>query len=339
MMVAYASGRNDVEFIVVNTAPKWRSIYNNGILLRAFGGSSQLLWFVVRLVRVLSGHQIDTLHLTTSGQLGAARDLVVSYVARIFNIGFVYHIHFGRIPEVIKANSLEWWIIHRVMRRASSVILIDKASYAAVKKFAPDTRAVLIPNCVNVAALPPRVEIANEVKTALFVGWVIPTKGIAELVEAWSILRPLGWRLEIVGPGDPKYQAELLQKFEPEHLEFVGELSHAKAMARMASCDLFVLPSYTEGFPNVVVEAMALGCPIVATEVGAIPEMLEGNAGVLVKSRDSEALAKALGKLIVDAELRARLGQQAFAKAMHLYTIDIIFRNCMQIWRAASGFI
>jgi len=337
MVMAYSARRNDVELALVNTAPRWRSIYNNGILLRAIGGGGQLLRDVGRLVNVLIRRQFDTVHLTTSGQLATVRDFVVSYVTTIFRVKLVYHIRFGNIPAISHANSLEWWIIRRVMLRASSVILIDQATYAAVKKFAPEARAVLIPNCVNVTELPARVQIAAEVKTVLFVGWVIPAKGIAELVEAWSILRPQGWRLEIVGPGDPNYQAELRQKFEPENLDFVGELSHCDAMSRMANCDLFVLPSYTEGFPNVVVEAMALGRPIVATEVGAIPEMLEGRAGVLVSSRDSQALADALGSVIVNEELRVQLGKQAYAKAMRMYTIDVVFRAYMQVWRNVTG--
>lgn len=339
MMMEYASSRPDVELLVVNTAPRWRSIHSNGILLRVVGGGLQLLRDFVRLGRVLAASRFDAVHLTTSGQLAAVRDLVISYLTAIFKIGLVYHIRFGRIPAIAQANSLEWRLIHRVMLRASKVILIDQATYSAVKRFAPDVKAVLIPNCVDVTAFPTHVAAPAEVKNALFVGWVIPTKGISELVEAWAKLRPQGWRLEIVGPGDSEYKAELLQRFEPENLEFIGELTHAQAMIRMANCDLFVLPSYTEGFPNVVVEAMALGRPIVATDVGAIPEMLEGGAGVLVKSRDSQALNKALGSVIQDSELRERIGRQALAKAMQLYTIDVVFHAYMQIWRGVSDLV
>lgn len=333
MVSAYALGRPNVELVVVNTASRWRSIHSTGILLRAVGGSFQLLRDVISLIRTLTGSQFDAAHLTTSGQLGAVRDLIFSYITAFFGIGLVYHIRFGRIPAIAQVNSLEWKLIRRVMLRASTVILIDQATYSAVKRFVPDANAVWIPNCVNVSELPPRLEVPGEVKTALFVGWVIPTKGISELVEAWARLRPKGWRLEIVGPGDSAYQTQLLKMFQPENLVFVGELSHAEAMKRMANCDLFVLPSYTEGFPNVVVEAMALGRPTVATEVGAIPEMLEGGAGVLVKSKDSQALEEALSRVLLDSELREHLGQQASARARRLYSIDVVFNAYMQIWR------
>lgn len=334
MVTAYATGMPAVELSVVNTAPRWRPIHSTGILLRAVGGGFQLLRDIVSLFRTLVGRRFDAAHLTTSGQLGAVRDFIFSYVTSVLGIGLVYHIRFGRIPAIAQVNSLEWRLIRHVMLRASTVILIDQATYSAVKRFAPEANAVCIPNCVNISELPQRLQIPDEEKTALFVGWVIPTKGIGELVEAWARLRPKGWRLEIVGPGDSTYQTQLLRKFQPENLVFIGELSHAEAMKRMANCDLFVLPSYTEGFPNVVVEAMALGRPIVATEVGAIPEMLEDGAGVLVKIKDSNALEEALSRVILDSELREHLGRQASARARLLYSIDVVFNSYMQIWRS-----
>ena len=334
----YAINRSDVDLVVVNTAPRWRSIHRSGVLLRSFGGGIQLLRDVLRLVATLAGRRFHAVHLTTSGHLASVRDLVVSYMASLFGVGFVYHIRFGRIPVIAQRNSVEWRVIRRVMLRASKVILIDDATFSAVRQFAPDVNAVLVPNCVNVSRLPSRVTNDSTVKTALFVGWVIPTKGVAELVEAWAKVRPKGWRLEIVGPGSPEFKSALLERFAPENLEFVGALPHAQAMTRMASCDLFVLPSYTEGFPNVVAEAMALGRPILATDVGAIPEMLEGDAGVLVKSKDSHALTHALKRLVEDSNLRDRIGERAFERAMRSYTIDVVFNAYMDIWRGVSEF-
>lgn len=339
MVASYASNRTDIELVVVDTSPKWRSIHSTGFLIRAIGGGFQLLMDVFRLVKTLSVSRFDAVHLTTPGRLAIVRDLVVSYVAQIFNTRFIYHIRFGRIPAIAQANSIEWRIIRKVMLNSSVVILIDKATYSAVKRFVPGANAVLIPNCVNITNFPANEVLSSEVKTLLFVGWVIPTKGIGELVEAWSRLKPQGWRLDIVGPGELDYQAQLQQKFQPENLVFVGELSHTQTMARMANCDLFVLPSYSEGFPNVVVEAMALGRPIVATEVGAIPEMLEGNAGVLVKSKDVEALTEALNRLILDSQSREIMGREAHAKVMRLYTIDVVFQAYMQIWCVTPDFV
>ena len=333
MLVDYTSRRSDIDLTVVNTAPRWRPIHSAGLLLRIVSGGLQLLRDLTCLIRVLTARNYDAVHLTTSGQFGAVRDLAVSYVTSLFAIGLVYHIRFGRVPAIAEAGSLEWRLIRWVMRRATSVIAIDPATVAAVKLFAPDVRVVLVPNCVNVALLPSRATVENKTKTVLFVGWVIPTKGIHELLAAWEIAKTPGWRLEILGPCESEYQCKLMQQYNTENVEFIGLLPHAQTMKRMAICDLFVLPSYTEGFPNSVAEAMALGRAIIGTDVGAIPEMLSDGAGLIVKNRNHEALAQALIKAMTDAKLRDSLGRNAYMKAMEQYTIEVVFQSYLTIWR------
>jgi glycosyltransferase involved in cell wall biosynthesis len=303
----------------------------------ALGGGIQLLRDVVRLGSALRSSRFDVIHLTTSGHLAAVRDLAVSYVANLFGVPLVYHIRFGRIPAIAKAGALEWRLIRKVMERAASVITIDAATFAAVQAHAPKASVCLIPNCVNVAELPTAQSTASDQKIALFLGWVVPTKGIGELADAWSRLKPLGWKLDIVGPVDEAYRSHLQAQFSLDTVSFHGQLSHREAMERMADCDLFILPSYTEGFPNVVVEAMALGKPIIATAVGAIPEMLEGGAGILVESRSAEQLGAAIQRVINDLALRKQLGERAQEKAMNKYTIDVVFGAYVSLWNRVSN--
>lgn len=336
MVCRYAAGREDVEIALVNIAPTWRTIHSNGVLVRALGGGIQLLRDALRLAGALRRSRFDVVHLTTSGHLAAVRDLAVSYVASAFGIPLVYHIRFGRIPEIARSNALEWRLIRKVMQRAASVVVIDNTTFAAVREYVEEVNVCLVPNCVNTAELPTPEAGANVVRTALFVGWVVPTKGVGELVESWSKLNPPGWRLEIVGPVDEAFKALLLSQFETGSIDFVGPLPHQDAMARMARCDLFVLPSYTEGFPNAVVEAMALGKPIIATTVGAIPEMLDSDAGILVESRNVGQLSDALHRLISDPLLREKMGSLALERAIKNYTIDVVFDAYASLWSRVS---
>ena len=173
----------------------------------------------------------------------------------------------------------------------------------------------------------------------MFVGWVVATKGIGELFESWSRIRPEGWKLEIVGSVDEAYKAQLQAQFPVDSIEFLGLLPHAETMERMAQCDLFILPSYTEGFPNAVVEAMALGRPIIATTVGAIPEMLQGDAGILVESRNVEQLSAAIQRVTEDSDLREQLGIRAQKRAKANYTIDVVFDAYVSRWNRVSKFL
>jgi glycosyltransferase involved in cell wall biosynthesis len=336
MIFRYAAERKDVELHSVNTAPRWRAVDDLSVWKRILGGSLQFLRDFAALVKTLLQSKTDVIHLTTSGQLGVLRDLGISLIAKAFGVPFVYHIRFGRIPTMALENSWEWRLISYVMRQSFVTIAIDQLTFEAVKKHVPTARVELVPNCIHLAELPPAHLGRSPVQIAFFVGWVIPAKGIAELVEAWALLNPSGWQLKIVGPGDRAYQQALLEQFRPTSLEFLGEMPHAKAMELMAGCDLFVLPSYTEGFPNVILEAMALEKPILATDVGAIPEMLSGGCGMLVKPRDVQGLVVALRGLLADRERRLEMGKLARERAVSNYSIDAVFARYMTIWKSAA---
>lgn len=338
MVTAYAQGREDAQITLINTAPSWRSLHNDGIMLRAVGGGIQLVRDAWRLIKALRKKRFDVIHLPTSGHLSSVRDVVISQVAAWFGVPLVLHIRFGRIPAIASAETLEWRLLRSVMRRAASVVAIDGATFDAVQRHVPEANLCVIPNCVNFSALSTPKPDSIETKKALFVGWVVSTKGVGELCEAWSRIQPEGWKLEIVGSVDEAYKAQLQAQFPMDSIEFVGLLPHAETMKRMAQCDLFVLPSYTEGFPNAVVEAMALGRPIVATSVGAIPEMLHGESGILVESRNVEQLTTAIQRVIDDPDLRRQLGIRAQARAIANYSIDVVFDAYVSRWKQVSKF-
>jgi len=336
MICEHALQQDDVDITVLNTAPTWRSIHSVGLMRRSIGGGAQLVIDLVRLMATLFKTKFDVIHLTTSGSLATVRDVLVSYIASFFNVALVYHIHFGRIPKIAGANTLEWRLIRQVMRRASTVIVLDRASCKMVEDYDPSINVCLVPNCIGVVSLPDCEQYTNTLKTLLFTGWVVPTKGIKELVEAWAMINPTGWRLNIVGSVEHWYREQLMAQYQPKSIHFIGQLPHTLAMEQMEKCDLFVLPSYTEGFPNVILEAMAFGRAIIATDVGAIPEVLEDGAGILFKSQSTESLRDVLNKVLSDSELRSRIGTCARKKVIENFTIDIVFNSYMTIWKDVS---
>lgn len=332
MVTTYSASRNDVQLKVINTAPTWRSIHAMGSITRIVGGTIQLLFDSIRLIVALLMDRPDVVHLTTSGSLAVFRDCVILFVCKLFAVPLVYHIHFGRIPDIAASGVIEWRLLKAVASRSRVVIVIDNASLLAFASYAPEANAVLVPNCIDDANLPEPKVVNSPMKTAIFLGWVIQTKGVGELVPTWNKLAPLGWRLDIVGPIDDEYKQSLLACIEVDSIHFHGEVSHDVAIKMIAESDLFVLPSYSEGFPNVVLEAMTLSKAIIATRVGAIPEMLGSDAGVLVEPRSKESLADALKKLMADDDLRKELGARAHDKAMANYTLTAIFERYLSIW-------
>ncbi len=337
MISRHAAQSNEVQLRIVDTSPHYRAATDLGLWKRVVFGGLSIGWHVGLVVwHLLRGCRV--IHLTTSGRLAVYRDLAVEMIARLFRIPVLYHLHFGRVPELARKQTPEWQRLARAMRWAHTVLAIDQATEATIRRHLPNVRLVLLANCVDLSRLPAPVSNGDSThpRTAIFLGWVIPTKGINELVQAWAELRPPRWQLHIVGPVEESYRDRLVTEWRPENLEFIGECPHAEAMQRMATADVFVFPSYTEGFPNALVEAMALGKPAVASAVGAIPEMLGDECGILIPPRRVDALKEALTRILADEPLRRQLGSAARQRARHAYSLEVVFDRLLSLWYEAA---
>jgi len=160
--------------------------------------------------------------------------------------------------------------------------------------------------------------------TLLSVGSLTPRKGHAVLLAALSLLERSDWRLRIAGsPRHDPAQAARLQGLAAEsshskRISFEGEVDSATLARLYRDADLFVLPSFHEGYGMVLAEALARGLPIVATNAGAIPQTVPADAGLLVPPGDPDALAAALERAMGDGQTYAGLRAGAMAARARL---------------------
>ncbi len=123
-------------------------------------------------------------------------------------------------------------------------------------------------------------------------------KGLRELVRACAETRKLRPQLHLLLIGEGPARAELTALVQAlglqEHVSFIDPVPSFIVARWMAACDVFALPSYNEGCPNVVLEALHAGRPVVATNVGGISEMVTSNSGILIPARDVDRLTQAL---------------------------------------------
>lgn len=145
------------------------------------------------------------------------------------------------------------------------------------------------------------------------VGSIVPRKGFEVLVDALSMIRDRAWRLTCAGGLDrapataARVQALVRDRGLGDRVTFVGELEAAPLAALYDSADLFVLPTFYEGYGMVIAEALARGLPVISTPTGGIRQLVTGDAGLLVPVADATALAAAVASFIDDDSLRARL--------------------------------
>ena len=161
---------------------------------------------------------------------------------------------------------------------------------------------------------------------------------MVELVEGCGRIPNI--ELRIVGKYFPeiKEEMQILAKKASDDiswLNFVGEVSHEDVIREFFQADMFVFPSYSEGFPNVILEAMACGCPIVSSNVGAIPEMLDiggEQCGICFKPKSSNEVYNAVISLIDNKELKQQLAVRAKSRVNNMYVISKVWEQLINIW-------
>jgi colanic acid/amylovoran biosynthesis glycosyltransferase len=178
--------------------------------------------------------------------------------------------------------------------------------------------------------------------TMLCVGRLTPAKGQHLLLEAMARLRERGEQVQLVlvgdGPDRVSLQALAQQLQLEEIVTFCGALNQDEVKAAYQRCDAFVLPSFAEGIPVVLMEAMAFGLPCVSTRIAGIPELItDGENGFLTSPSDIEDLVSRLHLLINDPELRARLGASGRARVCDAYNLDTNITLLDTVFRRRLG--
>lgn len=165
-----------------------------------------------------------------------------------------------------------------------------------------------------------------------------PVKDHITLLESFARLTKSmkGVRLSLVGDGPLRGQLEEFCAQQSIHdVEFLGKLPHRDVLEHIANSDVFILTSVEEGLPNVIIEALALGKPVIATAVGGIPEVVkDGVNGILVPPKSPEHVAKALERMLSDSGLRRKLGEAA-AESVKDYTWSKIAEKYERIYNTA----
>ena len=147
-----------------------------------------------------------------------------------------------------------------------------------------------------------QLKVPEDAELIVFVGSLLPLKGIRELLEATAMLVPKRPNLRLVCVGEGPFEREFRSRASKsdliEHVNFMGGAVSEELARWMTAADVFCLPSHSEGMPDVILEALNCGRPVVATDVGGIPEIVNPKCGVLTPAKDPKRLAEALSQAL-----------------------------------------
>lgn len=288
----------------------------------------------------ISSGKYDAVHITTSASFALIGNIIFLRMLAKRGVKSVVHFRFGRIPQLVSEKNWEYRLLQKVIRLSSSAIVLDQASYRSLVRLGFENIKILS------NPLSPKVEriISNHKEkakkegTLVFVGHVVEAKGVFELIEACRDIPNI--HLKVIGTVSITTKQSLLSLAGNNNegwLEICGEKEYEEVIEEMLSASIFVLPSYTEGFPNVILESMACGCAIIATYVGAIPEMLNINSsdtcGLIVPPQNVQELKKAIMRMLEDKSFKKKCGENAVKRVREEYSIEQVIKKLIQIWK------
>ena len=225
----------------------------------------------------------------------------VFFVALAWRRPIVLHVHGSSFDEFLAVDSLPIQLLQSAVFRASDVVVALSEGWAEVLEGDVDPEKVtVLHNAVDASEYDPSFSV-SPVRLS-FVSNHIERKGITELVEAVEQLAeetPVD--ITIAGKGPLSHLAEDLADSQPG-VEYVGYVSEERKREILNESTVYVLPTYAEGVPIAILEAMAGGNAVVSTDVGGIPSVVDEDNGVLVDPGDADALAEALRSLLGEPE-------------------------------------
>ncbi len=270
------------------------------------------------LAKHLEEQRIDHLH----NHIAKASCTVAMLVNALSDLPYSFTIH-G--PDIF-FEPLHWQIGEKAAR-ASFVACISHFCRSQLMCF---TDAVHWPrlHVVHCGIAPDRYAIApHSGKHILFVGRLAGVKGVPLLLAAFAALHAADpeTRLVLIGDGPDRaaLEAEVARRGLAEVVEFRGYRSQSEVAEALSETDLFVLPSFAEGVPVVLMEAMAAGVPVITTRIAGIPELVDdGVSGLLVSPGQEAPLQEAMEALLRDPERRRAMGAAGRATVVAEFDVD-----------------
>ena len=316
--------------IFVDSAVRWRPPGSVAWGPRLAGGALQALRDLGRIASALRRHRPRLVHLTSSAGPASLKDLLVMVLARLAGARGILHYHAelgGGLSRLAARSSSRW---------ASAVVALDARSEQRLRGSSPVFRLANFVETDELEELRAHAPRADQASSIVYVGRVSQDKGVPTLLRACAGLA----ELHLVGRVDPPLQP-LLRQFAGPWLRVHGALERSQALQILSGAGVVVLPSRTEGFPYAILEAMALARPVVATAVGAVPEMLqfgrEGACGLSCRYQDEVDLRSRLESLLLRPECRHQLGCNGLARVQRHYTPQQGVAQLSELWDRVVG--
>ena len=269
--------------------------------------------------------KIKIIHIHTASYNSFKRSAWFVYIGRLFRKKIVLHIHGGGFKEYYYTNP-KW--ITSVLDKCDAIVVLSKSWKSFFEKISICSNIFIVENIIEHPVHTFVRDWQKKKINMLFLGLISEAKGIFDLLNVLSENAKMFHDkilLHIGGNGKVQELNEYVERYGlKDMVVYEGWVSGEKKVNLFQQADIFVLPSYTEGLPVSILEAMSYRLPILSTPVGGIPEVVkEGVNGILIQPGDTDALYHALLRLISDIELRENMGMESYRKVQSYFPEEV----------------
>lgn len=292
----------------------------------------------LRLRRLLQQGQVDLVHLHMSQRGSFQRKYLLFRLAKRYRVKVILHLHGSEFMEYYTdAPAKTKARIRQLLRGCDRVLVLGRNWARKVRGIEPRSRLQILLNAVE---LPQETAQWNEFRREIcYLGVLVPRKGVGDLLQALQILQRRGLQppvyLTVAGSGEdlPRLEAMCRELGISAQVCFPGWIDHEEKAATLRHCQCFVLPSYHEGLPVCVLEALSYGVPTVSTDVGSVDEAVRDcENGRLVPPGDPEVLAEAIRWVISDRDRWKYLSRRARDTARQEFDERAVFTQLEQLY-------
>ncbi|MCS7025298.1 MAG: glycosyltransferase family 4 protein [Bryobacteraceae bacterium] len=339
-----ASVDSEADFIAYFSSPAAASRLPNRIL-RRWVSSNPFVRLGWELGRKINAERPALLHVQYTAPLWSKVPIVVS----VHDVSFLEHPEFFSFPRALQLQQT----VKRTVERAARVLTVSEFSRAAIERHYPAARGktCVTPNAVSAAFRPiPRDQARARVQRLLGfsspfllnVGDLQPRKNQTGLIRAFEefLRHNPGQPHHLVIVGQSKFDGELVKQVAARsavssRIHFTGYVDDAFLHLLYNACELFVFPSFYEGFGIPILEAMACGCAVACSKTSAMPEVADG-AAIFFDPRSTAEMTRSIQDLVLNPEMRSRYQRLGLARAS-VFSWDRTARQTLEVYYEVAG--
>jgi glycosyltransferase involved in cell wall biosynthesis len=288
------------------------------------------------VIKLVHQDSPDIVHLHVAQGISFYRETLFGLIATyLWDVGLVLHIHGSSFDEFLESGGVLSNMYQSTMfHKADKVICLSSYWKGVLSSYTDQNKLEVLPNAVDVRDYSPEETVSHELRIS-YISDLVKRKGVQEFSNA---IEQFGnndqVQIDIAGKGPLSFIVQDLSE-RYENVTYHGYVSENSKQDILNKSDIFVLPSYAEGLPIVILEAMAGGNAIVSTNVGSIPELIGDDNGILIQPKDEEVIGESINKLSSDRGELAEIKRQNRELVEESYSWEAHKRDLTKIYNSA----